>query len=684
MALFDTGLGWYAEESWLRNFTGVLGTLVGGEGGSTRGKLNVYTGTVTRQGAITQGNEVFTCVWGQLNRGIAYESSLQDGVYVAWYGIYRVYVSRTLSRFDLVQAYQNYGDVNSFSITMTRDQTSGVYYAYFSMNEFSSWSRLYGDLYPDLPTLLSAYKDSSTEIAVSKNNAGYCVPFAVILKYNNVEFVSIGSISTNSQYNAMTASSPPGASGLDYDGAISSTIFRMHMENMLSYDISDSGRFEFFEGSKVHVIDMTDLNVTSVPPLQFGGYIFTQICMMAKIGVGSATDPNAQGGTSTTGGGTGDFTAPSDSIPLNNLPTVTAVDAGFITLFNPTLVQLNNLSGYMWANLVSFETIRKLFADPMDAILGLNVVPVDIPSTTSREVKVGGISTGVTMDVADSQYVNVPCGTIQIQEYWGSALDYSPYTKIQLFLPYIGFVQLDTDDVMGRQISIMYRVDILTGSCLAQIHVYGGTRSQVSAIMYSFAGHCAQNVPVTGVNFGQIIASALTATTTVITAAVAGPAAGAAVGAAESNLTSAMVKGVEIAKDSDSTSSQKIGAMANVDVAAAVVSRSEAAFAQNIVGGISNTVSQVMGAKPAVAHSGSLNSVAGLMGRQKPYVIITRPRQSLAANYNHYVGYPSNITENFSNLHGYTTFEQVVLENIGATDSEMAELYELLKGGVYF
>lgn len=70
------------------------------------------------------------------------------------------------------------------------------------------------------------------------------------------------------------------------------------------------------------------------------------------------------------------------------------------------------------------------------------------------------------------------------------------------------------------------------------------------------------------------------------------------------------------------------------------------------------------------------------MSVQSPYLIVERPRQSLAKGYNTFEGYPSNITSRLGDLSGYTAVESVHLEGINATDSEISEIESLLKGGV--
>lgn len=336
-------------------------------------------------------------------------------------------------------------------------------------------------------------------------------------------------------------------------------------------------------------------------------------------------DPNDQGGTSGPGGGTGTFDGTSDPIDFQGLPTLSAVQAGFVTIYNPSITQMQQLANYMWTS-DFIDNIKKLFGDPMDAILGLSIVPLAIPQGASQEVKVGFVGTGVTMTLASTQYVKVDCGSLNIQEFWGSALDYSPYTKCQIYLPYIGVREINTDDIMGKTIHVVYNCDILSGAVTAQIKCG-------NAVLYQFSGSIASAMPITGRDFAQVISATISAIGTV--------GALVATGGASAPITAAMA-----------------------------------------VSGVMSTANNVMGSKPRIEHSGSMGSTAGLMGQQKPYLIVERPRQALPEKYKSYRGYPSNIYFALSALKGFTQIEDIHLENIPATDAELDEIETLLKDGV--
>lgn len=333
------------------------------------------------------------------------------------------------------------------------------------------------------------------------------------------------------------------------------------------------------------------------------------------------TDPYTPGGESEPGGGTGDFDGTGDDIAIPDLPTLSAVDTGFITLFNPSAVELRSLATYMWSNpLFDLDAWKKLFANPMDAILGLSIVPVAVPNGGLSAVTVGNISTGVSMTKAAAQYVEVDCGTLNVNEFWGAYLDYDPYTKAEIYLPYIGTHPLAVDDIMNKSVSVVYHVDILSGACCAFVKCGG-------SVLYSFVGQCSCSIPITGNDWTNVINGALSIAASIGTMVATGG--------------------------------------ASAPMAAATIA--------------STAVNSM---KPNVEKSGSMGGTGGMLGVQVPYLILTRPRQALPAFQNHYTGYPSFITRNLSDLSGYTEIEEIHLENVPATEQELSEIVTLLKGGV--
>ena len=358
---------------------------------------------------------------------------------------------------------------------------------------------------------------------------------------------------------------------------------------------------------------------TSVGATQLPSY-FTEIFSGSKP-FKPTTDPYAAGDITDKDGGNGDFDATSEPVDIPPLPTISATDTGFLTLFNPSLTNIRDLAAYMWANpLFDVNAYKKILANPMDAILGLSIVPCAIPATSSKNVTVGNIPTGVSMPVCDSQYLSIDCGSINVREYWGAYLDYSPYTKAELYLPYCGIHPIDIDDIMGKAVKVVYHVDILTGACVAYVKCG-------DSVLYSYIGQCASSIPVSGSDWTNMINGIINASTAIGSMAATG------------GLTAPMA-------------------------------------ASTIATTAVNTI------KPSIERSGSLSGTGGIMGNQIPYLILTRPRQALPELQNQFSGYPSFISSYLGDLIGYTEVDSIHLEGIPATGAELDEIESILKGGV--
>ncbi len=174
-----------------------------------------------------------------------------------------------------------------------------------------------------------------------------------------------------------------------------------------------------------------------------------------------------------------------------------------------------------------------------------------------------------------------------------------------------------------------------------------------NAVQAQYQGHCAVNVPITAIDWGNTVNAGLGLIGNV--ANIVGSAAGGlAVGAAG------------------------LGAAAGA-----------------IAGQLPSMAQNVMGAKPDIKSGGGVGGAAGQMGCQKPILIIERPRQSTPGIdtdgdgvtdlwQNHWTGYPSNIATKLGNLTGYTEVSRVFINKTSATAEEKREIEQLLMEGVYF
>lgn len=328
------------------------------------------------------------------------------------------------------------------------------------------------------------------------------------------------------------------------------------------------------------------------------------------------------GGESTPGGQNGNFDDTSDNIDVPTLPTTTASSCGMVKMYEMNLSQTQALAGYLWSGATEFyENLTKMFSDPMDGIISLSLSPIkpNVSAQTTVEICKYAIDT-VTGFPLTSQYASLNCGTVKIEPYWGNALDYAPYTKASIYLPFIGTQELNIDDVMGRTVGVTYNIDLLSGACACMITCDG-------SVMYNFSGNVISQIPVSGKNALEMYKSVISAVTN--TALAVGTGAG----------------GVALAGDV-----------------------------------VSNGLS-VMGSKMTVQRGGTISATNGVLGVKFPYITILRANQSLPTDFHYFKGYPSNISGKVSSFSGYTEVEYVHVTGINATENELEMIEQILKEG---
>lgn len=392
---------------------------------------------------------------------------------------------------------------------------------------------------------------------------------------------------------------------------------------------------------------------------------------------GMATDPNTQvpWGTNEPDGGNGDFDFSSDPVDKVDITSTefvnfTATAAGFVTLYQPSAAQLQIIAQDLY-NLM--DDLLKIYGNWTEIIVGLGILPVR-PITSGYKQPMVGNQKLTALQVVSSQYYELDCGTIEVAECYGSYLDYNPYTKISIYLPYIGVKELDVDEVMASQLTVTYYIDCYNGNCVANIEVQ--KEGIPKSVRYCFSGNCMQAIPVNAQNWDAIIQAGVT----LATAAVGGAVAGAGIAAAgEAGAASALNTGQAALGTGNAIQSNAATIQYGANQAKTSVN-----LAQNANKTASAGVGAVMSAKMIPQRSGSLGQSAGMMSPQVPYIIRTIPKISLPEYYAHFKGYPSNVyVSALGSLEGYTEVESVVLNNLAATEPEVEEIYNLLKGGIY-
>jgi hypothetical protein len=294
------------------------------------------------------------------------------------------------------------------------------------------------------------------------------------------------------------------------------------------------------------------------------------------------------------------------------------------SVYHPTQSQVDSFGAWLWTDNV-ITKIQQVLENPMEGIITLHKVfapPVDAGTGT---IVVGRLDSEVPSATVNQQYVTVDCGNINCYEYFGNVFDYDPYTRISLYLPFIGIVPLNTSDVMRSVVNVKYGVDVYTGACLATVEV---SRDANTICLYQYSGVCSVEYPLTGAVHSGLINGLL---------GVAGGVAGIAM------------------------ASTGIGAVAG---------------ATSIAGGLASAT------KANNARASSFSGNSGAMGIQKPYLIIERPQTKVADTFPQLAGYPTNYSCTLGDCTGQVNVKSVHVSGINATDKELSQIESLLKSGV--
>jgi hypothetical protein len=179
----------------------------------------------------------------------------------------------------------------------------------------------------------------------------------------------------------------------------------------------------------------------------------------------------------------------------NNTSDVSSGIGVLTTTFKMTKDRLKQLGRFLWSSNI-FDNFSLICNNPIENIISCKSIPLSLNGTTQKII-LGNVDTGVNGDKVSNNFTKQNIGSIAITEKYHNFLDYAPYTNVIIYLPYVGFKELDTNLVMSKTLSISYTVDIITGGCLCQI-----TSNNVK--LYEFNGNIGIDIPITASNRAQV------------------------------------------------------------------------------------------------------------------------------------------------------------------------------------
>lgn len=200
------------------------------------------------------------------------------------------------------------------------------------------------------------------------------------------------------------------------------------------------------------------------------------------------------------GGGYGTGTMPTDNINIPNLPVINMSDTG-ATLYSLTPLQMKNFRSWLWTT-DWVDNLKKIRTDPMQNIIGISIADVPIPSGLNALIYVGNVSSTVEANVISNSFIELDCGEITLNEYYGSFADYEPFIATTLYLPKVGFVQIPADVCVNNTIKVVYHIELSSGEGLCYIQLTS-KRDGFNYIWNTYTCHVTSNITLSAQDHSQ-------------------------------------------------------------------------------------------------------------------------------------------------------------------------------------
>ena len=329
----------------------------------------------------------------------------------------------------------------------------------------------------------------------------------------------------------------------------------------------------------------------------------------------------------TIGGGYGSGNNPHDSIDIPQLPNLVLSNTGS-SLYALTSAEMQAFSEWLWSSDWT-ENIKKLRTDPMQNIISVSIVDIPVTGNAST-IFVGNLNSGVNANLVNN-WVSVDCGSINVEEYYGTFADYAPYIALTLYLPKVGFVQIPADAVVNNSIKIVYNIELTSGEGLCYIYIVNN-RDNFSYVYNTYTCHVSANVALSASDHTQQLSA-------IINASI--------------NTTAAIG-----------------GAIATGGATAGSAATTVASSALNVAT-----------TKNPTQTKGNFGNFGTLMCVKKPYLIINRTNLTKPSSFQENNGYMINYTATIGGHTGFLQTRNYHCE-FNAPYNHRAEIENILNGGI--
>lgn len=326
------------------------------------------------------------------------------------------------------------------------------------------------------------------------------------------------------------------------------------------------------------------------------------------------------------GGGYGKGVLPTDNINVPTLPQIDMTATGAV-LYKVTEQQMIAFRKWLWSSDWQ-DNIKKIRTDPMQNIIGVSIADLDISNTSESNIYLGNVQSDAKGSIIANSFIEVDCGSITLDEYYGTFADYEPFVATTLYLPKVGFVQIPADVVMNNSIKVVYHIELSSGEGLCYVYITN-IRDGFSYVWNTYTCHITSNIVLSAQDHTQQLTA----------------------------LGSAIVN----------TSVAAAGAIANPF---------------NAVASTLSSCIDVATTKNPTQTKGNIGNMSAILCYKKPYIMINRTNLTKPSSFQENNGYLINYTAKIGNHTGFLKTRDFHVE-FNAPYSHKVELEKLMNEGVF-
>ena len=366
--------------------------------------------------------------------------------------------------------------------------------------------------------------------------------------------------------------------------------------------------------------------------------------------------------------------------------------SGFVTQYVITAQQLANLGSYLWADFFDPDFLASMkvavleagslnTSDILNYISSIRRYPLDIAGHSyeldyTSQFYIGRGCKGIRLDngtntigILPNFVHNLRTGWTTIPAIYGDFRDYEPNTRIIVYVPFCGEVELIPSQAINSEIRLGYSIDFSNGAVDCAVAIRPKESPLNRYIAHTLTGSMGANIQLTASNLSQVLQKGLGLAWNTI-GKVTGTAI-AAGGTVAGLQASEAEYGADLSESTTSAGDYMAGRLYNARNLKILGSSPNLPTFQ----GMQGTPSPTFGVS-----SGFSSFLVLTPNIQVQYRLYEDP-----SNYGHVCGYACNKTMKLGDLEGkgFTVCRNPDLSGVPATYDELVALRALLESGVY-